>query len=67
VKAHHSAAQFDVQFIASDDKLDDVGIFHLVSHSDGFRRHRQQTTTAGSGELRHTRILDFYDPFESPW
>jgi hypothetical protein len=30
VKVHHSAAQFDVQFIASDDKLDDVGIFHLV-------------------------------------
>jgi len=30
VKMHHSAAQFDVQFIASYDKLDDVGIFPLV-------------------------------------
>jgi hypothetical protein len=30
VKVHHSAAQFDFQFIASDNKLDDVGIFPLV-------------------------------------
>jgi hypothetical protein len=30
VKVHHSAAQFDAQFIAGDDKLDDVGIFPLV-------------------------------------
>jgi hypothetical protein len=30
VKVHHSAAQFDVQLIASDDKLDDVGIFRLI-------------------------------------
>jgi hypothetical protein len=41
VKAHHSAAQFEVQFIASDDELDDVGIFHLV-----FGRFLGHVTTA---------------------
>jgi len=30
VKVHHSPAQFDVQFITSYDKLDDVGIFPLA-------------------------------------
>jgi hypothetical protein len=30
VKVHHPAAKFDIQFVASDDKLDDVGILTLV-------------------------------------
>jgi hypothetical protein len=30
VKVHHPTAQFDIQFIFSDEKLDDVGIFSLV-------------------------------------
>jgi hypothetical protein len=30
VKVHHTAAYFDIQFIVSDDKLNDMGIFPLV-------------------------------------
>jgi hypothetical protein len=30
VKVHHPAAKFDIQFIAIDDKLDNVGILILV-------------------------------------
>jgi hypothetical protein len=33
VKVDHQAAKFNIQFIASDDKLDDVGIFTLVCDS----------------------------------
>jgi hypothetical protein len=44
VKVHHSPAQFDVQFIAGDDKLNDVGKFPLVCGR--FLRH--VTTTAHS-------------------
>jgi len=42
VEVHHSPAQFDVQFIASDDKLNDVGIFPLVFG----RFPRRHVTTA---------------------
>ena len=30
MKVHHAAAEFDIQFISRDEKLDDVGIFTLV-------------------------------------
>jgi len=50
VKVHHSAAQFDVQFIVSNDKLNDVGIFPLVFGRFP-RRHVTTATHSARGAI----------------